>query len=277
MSVFAGDPELGLGEDEEAIRLWEAKGVPPERIVRLGRADNFGPSAAQAPAALTQSSSTTGRRRLPPPECAPGCDCERYLEFWNLVFMEYELHPDGRVTPLPKQNVDTGMGLERSASILQGVLSVYETDGYQAIMEWIASESGVAYGESETATKAHRVLADHGRGMTFMIADGVRPSNEGRGYVLRRIIRRAIVHGHDIGLRDFLPGLADVVVEQMGDAYAELVESRQVIHEMLAAEEGRFGRTLEFGEGSSRRRRSRAPSRARRPSSSTTRTAIRSR
>jgi alanyl-tRNA synthetase len=251
VSVFAGDPELGLGEDEEAIRLWEAKGLPPERIVRLGRADNFWSVGGPGPCGpdtelFYDRGEGVGCGRA---ECAPGCECERYLEFWNLVFMEYELHPDGRVTPLPKQNVDTGMGLERSASILQGVLSVYETDGYQAIMEWIASESGVAYGESETATKAHRVLADHGRGMTFLIADGVRPSNEGRGYVLRRIIRRAIVHGHDIGLRDFLPGLADVVVEQMGDAYPELVENRPVIRELLAAEEGRFGRTLEFGEG----------------------------
>ena len=250
VSVFAGDPELGLGEDEEAIRLWEAKGVPPERIVRLGRAHNFWSVGGPGPCGpdtelFYDRGEGIGCGR---PECAPGCECERYLEFWNLVFMEYELHPDGRVTPLPKQNVDTGMGLERVASMLQGVLSVYETDGYQAIMEWIASESGVAYGESETATKAHRVLADHGRGMTFLIADGVRPSNEGRGYVLRRIIRRAIVHGHDIGLRDFLPGLAEVVVEQMGDAYPELVEHRQVISEMLGAEEGRFSRTLEHGE-----------------------------
>jgi alanyl-tRNA synthetase len=250
VSVFAGDPELGLGEDEEAIRLWEAKGLPPERIVRLGRADNFWSVGGPGPCGpdtelFYDRGEGVGCGRA---ECAPGCECERYLEFWNLVFMEYELHPDGRVTPLPKQNVDTGMGLERSASILQGVLSVYETDGYQAIMEWIARDSGVAYGESETATKAHRVLADHGRGMTFLIADGVRPSNEGRGYVLRRIIRRAIVHGHDIGLRDFLPGLAEVVVEQMGDAYPELVENRPVIYELLAAEEGRFSRTLEFGE-----------------------------
>jgi alanyl-tRNA synthetase len=250
VSVFAGDPELGLGEDEEAIRLWEAKGLPPERIVRLGRADNFWSVGGPGPCGpdtelFYDRGEDVGCGRA---ECAPGCECERYLEFWNLVFMEYELHPDGRVTPLPKQNVDTGMGLERSASILQGVLSVYETDGYQAIMEWIARESGVAYGESETATKAHRVLADHGRGMTFLIADGVRPSNEGRGYVLRRIIRRAIVHGHDIGLREFLPGLAEVVVEQMGDAYPELDENRPVIYELLAAEEGRFSRTLEFGE-----------------------------
>jgi alanyl-tRNA synthetase len=250
VTVFAGDPELGLGEDEEAIRLWEAKGMPPERIVRLGREHNFWSVGGPGPCGpdtelFYDRGEGVGCGR---PECAPGCSCERFLEFWNLVFMEYELHPDGTVTPLPKQNVDTGLGLERTATILQGVVSVYETDGYQAIMDWIASESGVAFGESETATKAHRVLADHGRGMTFLIADGVRPGNEGRGYVLRRIVRRAIVHGHDIGLREFLPGLADVVIEQMGDAYPELVENRQMIRELLEAEESRFSRTLEFGE-----------------------------
>ena len=120
-------------------------------------------------------------------DCLPGCTrCERFLEFWNLVFMEYELHPDSTLTPLPKQNIDTGLGLERTARIVQDVPSVYDTDGYQLIMDWIAGQSGVAYGDSADATKAHRVLADHGRGMTFLVGDGVTPSNEGRGYVLRR-------------------------------------------------------------------------------------------
>jgi alanyl-tRNA synthetase len=250
VSVFAGDPELGLGEDEEAVRLWEAKGLRPERIVRLGRAHNFWSVGGPGPCGpdtelFYDRGEGVGCGR---PECAPGCECERFLEFWNLVFMEYELRADGAVTPLPKQNVDTGMGLERTAAMLQGVISVYETDGYQAIMDWIADKSGVAYGSSDAATKAHRVLADHGRGMTFLIGDGVRPGNEGRGYVLRRIIRRAIVHGHDIGLRDFLPGLSDVVIEQMRDAYPELVENHGPIRELLEAEEARFSRTLELGE-----------------------------
>src|SRR5207237_8416695 len=134
--------------------------------------------------------------------CGPGCACVRFLEFWNLVFMEYELHPDGTLTPLPKQNIDTGMGLERTASIVQDVISVYETDGYQAIMDWIAGESGTSWDASPDATKAHRVLADHGRAMTFLVADGVTPSNEGRGYVLRRVIRRAVQHGRRIGLEN---------------------------------------------------------------------------
>src|SRR5213079_195306 len=169
-------------------------------------------------------------------ECAPGCECERFLEFWNLVFMEFELHADGSLTPLPNQNIDTGLGLERGARILQQVDSVYDTDGYQEIMRWIAEGSGVAYGESEQATKAHRILADHGRGMTFMAAEGIVPSNEGRGYVMRRIVRRAVLQAGRIGLRSpFLPGLSDVVTAQMGHAHPELPEHRDEIHRVLAA------------------------------------------
>jgi alanyl-tRNA synthetase len=183
------------------------------------------------------------------PDCRPSCTrCERFLEFWNLVFMSYELHADGKLTPLPKQNVDTGMGVERTAAILQNVMTVYETDGYQAIMSWIAEESGVAYGDSPEATKAHRILADHGRGMTFLAADGVSPSNEGRGYVMRRIVRRAVQQANRIGLEPpYLARLADVVIEQMKSGYAELEEHRDEIHRILSAEEERFGQTLARG------------------------------
>src|SRR5215510_3701217 len=248
VTVFAGDPELGLGEDEEAVRLWEAKGLHPERIVRLDRSHNFWSVGGPGPCGpdtelFFDHGEEYGCGR---PTCAPGCDCERYLEFWNLVFMEYELREDGTVTPLPKQNVDTGMGFERAAAVLQDVISVYETDGYQAIMDWIAAESGVAYGESEKATKAHRILADHGRGMTFLVGDGVVPSNEGRGYVLRRIIRRAVQQARTIGLSD-LWRITDVVTEQMGTWYPELVENRDVIRETVKAEEERFSQTLERG------------------------------
>jgi alanyl-tRNA synthetase len=250
VSVFAGDPELGLGEDETAVRLWEQIGMPPERIVRLGRADNFwsvgGPGPCGPDSELFYDrGEEVGCRR---PDCAPGCNCERFLEFWNLVFMEYELHADGTVTPLPKQNVDTGMGLERAAAVLQDVISVYETDGYQAIMDWIAAESGVAFGESEKATKAHRILADHGRGMTFLVGDGVLPSNEGRGYVLRRVIRRAVQQARTIGLDD-LWRMTDVVVEQMGPWYPELEQNRRQIQEIVKGEEERFSQTLERGLG----------------------------
>jgi alanyl-tRNA synthetase len=160
--------------------------------------------------------------------------------------MEYELHPDRTLTPLPKQNIDTGLGLERTARIVQQVPSVYDTDGYQLIMSWIAEQSGVAYGDSPTATKAHRILADHGRGMTFLVGDGVTPSNEGRGYVLRRIIRRAVLQARRIGLEDFYR-LTTVVADQMEGAYPELRESVATIGDVVRREEERFTETLERG------------------------------
>jgi alanyl-tRNA synthetase len=251
VSVHAGDPELGLGPDEVAIDLWEKIGMPPERIVRLPSSENFWSVGGPGPCGPDSEiywdwGEETGCGEE---DCKPGCTrCERFLEFWNLVFMEYELHPDSTLTPLPTQNIDTGLGLERTARIVQNVASVYDTDGYQRIMSWIAESSGVAYGDSPDATKAHRVLADHGRGMTFIVAEGVTPSNEGRGYVLRRIIRRAVQHGLRIGMRaPFLAGLADTVIEQMGDAYPEIAEHRGQIHRILGAEEERFGETLERG------------------------------
>jgi len=250
-SVHAGDPELKLGPDEVAISLWEKAGMPPERIVPLPSSENFWWVGGPGPCGPDSEIYYDWGEEVGcgEPDCLPGCTrCERFLEFWNLVFMSYELHADGTLTPLPKQNIDTGLGLERTARIVQDVPSVYDTDGYQLIMQWIASRSGVAYGDSEDATKAHRVLADHGRGMTFLVGDGVTPSNEGRGYVLRRIIRRAAQHGLRIGMETpFLPGLADTVIEQMGAAYPELVEHRREISDVLAAEEARFAETLERG------------------------------
>jgi alanyl-tRNA synthetase len=250
VTVFAGDAELGLGEDEVAVGAWEKIGMPPERIVRLPRADNFWSVGGPGPCGPDSEmfydwGKDVGCGRA---ECAPGCDCERFLEFWNLVFMEFELHADGSLTPLPKQNIDTGMGLERAARILQQVDSVYDTDGYQSIMGWIAERSGVAYGESVQATKAHRILADHGRGMTFLAADGVTPSNEGRGYVMRRVIRRAVQQAGRIGLEPpFLAGLSRVVVGQMDEAYPELGEKGDEIERVLTAEEERFSETLARG------------------------------
>ena len=249
-SVHAGDPELKLGPDEEAIALWEKIGLPSERIVPLPSSENFwsvggpGPCGPDSEIYYDRGEEHGCER----PDCRPGCECERYLEIWNLVFMTYELHADGTLTPLPKQNIDTGMGLERAATTLQDVISVYDTDGYRRIMDWIEQTSGVAYDDSEDATKAHRVLADHGRGMTFLVGDGVTPSNEGRGYVLRRVIRRAAQHGRRIDLEGpFLARLADVVIEQMGPAYPELVEHRDHIHRVLTEEEQRFAETLERG------------------------------
>jgi len=248
-TVHAGDPGLKLGPDETAIRLWREIGMPPERIVQLPSSENFWSVGGPGPCGPDSEiywdwgeQHGCGER-----DCAPACPrCDRFLEFWNLVFMEYEQHPDGTLTPLPKQNIDTGMGLERTAAILQDVRSVYETDAYAAIMDWVAAESGVAFGESEQATKAHRVIADHGRGMTFLVGDGVAPSNEGRGYVLRRTIRRAVQQARSIGLDD-LWRVTDVVVEQLSEAFPELGENRGRIRETVRAEEARFTETLARG------------------------------
>jgi alanyl-tRNA synthetase len=249
-SVFAGDPELGLGEDEVAVNGWLRVGVPADRIRGLPRSENFwqaGPTGPCGPCSelYYDRGPEHGCDR---PDCAPGCECDRFLEFWNLVFMEFDLHDDGRLTPLPSQNIDTGLGVERGAALLQGVHSVYETDGFAAIMDWVAERTGTRYGESVEATKAHRVLADHGRAMTFLAADGVTPSNEGRGYVMRRIVRRAVQHGARIGLETpFLADLADVVTELMHRPYPELDEARSEIRRVLAVEEERFAQTLVTG------------------------------
>jgi alanyl-tRNA synthetase len=250
VSVHAGDPELKLGPDQEAIDLWEAIGMPPERIVPLPSSENFWSVGGPGPCGPDSEIYYDWGDEVGCAEgCLPGCSrCERFLEFWNLVFMAYELHPDGTLTDLPTQNIDTGLGLERAARIVQDVASVYDTDGYQRIMRWIEETSGVAYGDSPGATKAHRVLADHGRGMAFIVAEGVTPSNEGRGYVLRRIVRRAIQHGLRIGMEaPFVADLAATVIEQMGDAYPELRDNHDQIALVLSAEEERFSETLDRG------------------------------
>ena len=248
-TVFAGDPELGLGEDEVAVKGWLRVGIPRERIVGLPRSENFWQAADTGPCG---PDSELYYDRGPEygcgePDCAPACErCERYLEFWNLVFMEYDLAADGTLTPLPQQNIDTGLGLERGAMLLQGVDSIYDADGYQQLMEWVAAESGVRYGDSPQATKAHRVLADHGRAMSFLIADGVTPANDGRGYIVRRLIRRAVQQGRRIGL-DRVYRLPGVVVEQMGEAYPELREHAAEIERIVKAEEQRFTETVDRG------------------------------
>ncbi|HEY7380743.1 MAG TPA: alanine--tRNA ligase [Gaiella sp.] len=249
-TVFAGDPVLGLGEDEVAVHAWQRKGIPRERIVPFPRSDNFwGPAGETGPCGPCSElhydrGEEYGCGR---PECGPNCDrCDRYIEFWNLVFMEFDLAADGSLTPLPKQNIDTGLGLERGAMLLQGVDSIFDTDGFRLIMDWIERESGVAYGSSPTATKAHRVLCDHGRGATFLIAEGVTPSNEGRGYVLRRLIRRSVVQARRIGLPAVYP-LPAIVVKQVGPWYPEVVEAAEEIERIVRQEEERFRETLERG------------------------------
>src|SRR5687767_14784503 len=251
ITVFGGDAELGLGPDEEAIECWRAIGVPDERIVRLGREDNFwqsGPTGPCGPCSELYLDRGIGFGRE---DDRPGDDTERFLEFWNLVFMQYELKPDGSLPPLPARNIDTGMGLDRMAAILQDVPSVFETEHFLPYIRFGEELSGRSYGTDDdpAATRALRILADHGRGMAFLLADGVVPSNEDRGYILRRIMRRAIQQARVLGIEQpFLVALADVVREVMGGAYPQLHDERATIAKWAAAEEESFGRTLAQGE-----------------------------
>jgi alanyl-tRNA synthetase len=245
-TVHEGDPALDLGEDSVAIEAWKRVGVPEERIVRLGK-DNFWQAAETGPCGqCSEIFYDRGEQHAcGDPNCGPG-HCDRYMEIYNLVFMEYDLRPGNVLERLPNQNVDTGMGLERTACVLQGVDSNFDTDGFRVIMDWVERESGVGYRDSEAATKAHRVLADHGRAVSFLIAEGVVPSNEGRGYICRRLLRRAIQHANRIGL-DRIYRLPAVVVEQMGDAYPELREHAAEIERVVRVEEERFSETLTRG------------------------------
>src|SRR3954469_2410686 len=248
VTVFGGDEELGLGPDEEAIEIWKATGVPEERIVRLGREDNFwqaGPSGPCGPCSELYLDrglefGAEGER--------PGDDTDRFLEFWNHVFMSYDLAQDGTLTPLPMRNIDTGMGLDRMAAVLQDVPSVFETDHVRPLIELAEELSGRRYDEGGAVTRAMRIVADHSRGAAFLIADGVVPSNEDRGYILRRIMRRAIQQGNTLGLEAPWLGLfAERAIELMGDAYPELVAERETIERWVGDEEESFGRTLERG------------------------------
>ncbi|CAA9529410.1 MAG: Alanyl-tRNA synthetase [uncultured Thermoleophilia bacterium] len=255
-SVFAG--EEGVPADEEAVALWLDVGVPAERIVRLGREHNFwqaGPTGPCGPCSelYYDRGAEHGCGRpvgTAPTEttCAPGCDCDRFLEFWNLVFMQYDRAEDGTLSPLPRPSIDTGSGVERVAALLQDVHSVYETDGFVALISALEGWSGARYVNGGGETKALRVLCDHGRAMTMLAADGVTPSNEGRGYILRRVVRRAVIQGRQIGLATpFLARLQGLVVDQLGAAYPELETQRAEVAALLTAEEERFARTLETG------------------------------
>jgi alanyl-tRNA synthetase len=246
VTVHEGTAALALDEDTVAIEAWKRVGVPAERIVRLGD-DNFWKAAETGPCGPC---SEIFFDRGPGHGCGlPGClpgHCDRYYEFYNLVFIQYDLRPGNELVPLPAQNVDTGMGVERTACVLQGVGSNYDTDGFRLIMDWIEANASVPYERDEASRKAYRVLADHGRAVTFLIADGVGPSNEGRGYICRRLLRRAIQHGQRIGL-DRVYRLPAVVIEQMGDAYPELREHADEIERVVRVEEERFRETLARG------------------------------
>ena len=249
ITVFGGDDELGIGADEEAIEAWMAVGVPRERIVECPRSENFWQMGPTGPCGPCSELYFDRGLQFGRPDDLPGGENERFLEFWNLVFMQFDQNPEGVLTPLPAQNIDTGLGLNRLAVILQGVQSVFETDQFAPLMELGQELSGRRYGEDGDVDRALRMLADHARAMTFLIADGVVPSNEDRGYVLRRIMRRAILQGsRTLGLDPgFLDAYAERVTELMAAEYRELAEQRETVRKWLAAEEEGFGRTLAQG------------------------------
>ena len=251
VSVFGGDDEVPA--DEEAVELWKSHGIPEERIVRLGRTDNFwgptGPTGPCGPCSELYYDLGAGMG-CDDPDCAPGCDCDRFLEYWNLVFVQYEMNEAGELTLLSKPSIDTGMGVERIAAITQGVTNVFESDGFAPLIARGAELAGVQPAASPAVTRALRTMAEHARGAAFMVMDGVLPGNDGRDYVLRRIIRRAVQQGVSIGVdKPFLADLAGEVVERMGAAYPQLIAARPDIERVVLEEETRFRHTLQQGMG----------------------------
>ncbi len=238
-------------DDGEAFACWQEVGVPAEKILRFGEGDNFwGPVGDSGPCGpcseihydLGEEFGCGG------PECKPNCDCGRFSEIWNLVFTQYNQDQSGQRTPLPKPNIDTGMGLERTLAAIQGKSSPYGTDLFFPLVDRICRLSGKKYGRDENIDQAIRIVAEHSRGIAFLVADGVMPSNEGRGYILRRILRRASLFGRKLGLNDpFLNEMAEVAVSTMSHIYPELIANQSLITEVIRVEEEKFITTLDTG------------------------------
>lgn len=238
-------------DDDEAHDIWrDTVGLKEDKIIRLGDDDNFwaaGPTGPCGPCSeiiYDQGEEYSCGK----PDCAVGCDCDRYLEVWNLVFMQFDRDENGTLTPLPNKNIDTGMGLERLASVVQDVPTDFETDLFQPIIEKICAIAGHKYGSDKNKDLAVKVISDHVRASAFMIADGILPTNEARGYVLRRLIRRSIRYGRLLGItKPFMSELLPAVRSAMGEEYAELTEQAVAIEQVLNTEEERFGKTLSLG------------------------------
>jgi alanyl-tRNA synthetase len=238
-------------EDDESAELWKNLiGMPENKIVRLGAKDNFwqmgdtGPCGPCSEILIDQGDALSCGKT----DCTVGCDCDRYLELWNLVFMQYERDESGTLNPLPKPSIDTGMGLERISAVLQGKESNFDSDIFAPIISAISSQSGKQYGQDSNSDTAIRVIADHMRAITFLLSEGLIPANEGRGYVLRRIIRRASRYTRNLDVSDpLLYTLCDAVIESLGDAYPELKEESTRVKRILRLEEERFNKTLEHG------------------------------
>ncbi|MBI4311273.1 MAG: alanine--tRNA ligase [Chloroflexi bacterium] len=246
-------------DDDEALELWARKGVPRERIRRLGEKDNFwGPAGDEGPCGpcseIHYDNGGPCRLGKPDDQCGPDCSCGRFLEIWNLVFMQFYQDRARKRTPLPRPNIDTGMGLERITRVMQGAASVYDTDIFQPIIARVCELAHKRYGQDGGTDIAIRVVAEHARSAAFLIADGVVPGNAGRGYVLRRLIRRAILFGNKLGLAydaanadSFLAAVAEVVIQHLGGVYPELAQGRTFIVRVLQQEEAQFARTIETG------------------------------
>jgi alanyl-tRNA synthetase len=238
-------------DDDESFRIWREVGVPEERLLRFGEEDNFwGPAGDSGPCGPCSEIHYDFGEKVGcgKPSCRPNCDCGRFSEIWNLVFTQYNQDKDGHRTLLPKPNIDTGMGLERTAAVVQGKTSVYETDLFSPLLECVSELAGKKYGSDDAVDNAMRVIAEHSRGLAFLIADGVIPSNEGRGYVLRRVLRRTALFGRRLGLdKPFIGEVARATIEQMGHIYPEIVQRRDFILQVIENEEEKFGRTLDEG------------------------------
>lgn len=237
-------------DDDQAVEIWKKLGMPEERIVRLGKEDNFweiglGPCGPCSEIYFDRGPEYGCGK----PDCKPGCDCDRYLEFWNHVFTQFSREEDGSYSNLEHPNIDTGMGLERMACIMQGVDSIFDVDTIRYILDGVVEKSGVHYEDGAAKTDVSiRIITDHLRSMVFMIADGIIPSNEGRGYVLRRLIRRAARHGKILGITGkFLVELSNRVIEVSGEAYPELVEKKEYIQKIISVEEEKFASTIDQG------------------------------
>jgi alanyl-tRNA synthetase len=238
-------------DDDEAFGYWREVGIPEDRILRFGEKDNFwGPAGNSGPCGPCSEihydlGEEVGCRK---PTCAPGCDCGRFSEIWNLVFTQYNQDEMGNRTPLPRPNIDTGMGLERTAAAMQGKSSVYETDLFLPLLNHISELAGKKYGADDETDDAMRIVAEHGRGITFLIADGVLPANEGRGYVLRRLLRRAALFSRRLAEgKPFLTEIARTTIRGMGHVYPEIVKGEDFILKVIESEEARFGDALSTG------------------------------
>ena len=237
-------------EDDEAFALWrDVIGVPEERIVKLGKADNFWEHGTGPCGPCSEIYFDRGEKYgCGSPDCKPGCECDRYMEIWNNVFSQFNNMGDGTYTELEHKNIDTGMGLERLACVMQGVDNMFEVDTVRKILDTVCSISGKTYGQDKNNDISIRAITDHARSSTFMICDGVVPSNEGRGYVLRRLIRRAARHGRLLGItRAFLPEMVEVVIEENKNAYPELLDRKDFILKVISNEEKAFAKTIDLG------------------------------